>query len=86
MLLIRRYLITFWPGFLVSEKIIKYLLAYTLMFISFLLFFSSLGYYVFLFDWHGTRISVWMNAGLLAILVAASIAIYAVAEKIKSRV
>ncbi|SCB99339.1 hypothetical protein [Kosakonia oryziphila] len=69
-----------------SEKIIKYLLAYALMFISVLLFFSSLGYYLFLFDWHGTRVTVWMNAGFLVVIVAASIAIYAVAEKIKSQI
>lgn len=56
-----------------------------MLLLSFMLFFTVLGYYVFVFDWSVSTFEVTINAALLIFAVAASIAIYYFAEKIKSR-
>ncbi|XTZ40158.1 hypothetical protein ACQYRI_09370 [Salmonella enterica] len=68
------------------NKVIKYIVVYALLFFSFSLFISTIGYYVIVFDWKGTWWHVMMNAGMLGLLIIASIIIYALAEKIKAKV
>ena len=67
------------------EKASKYVLVYLMLIVSFMLFFSTLGYYIFVFDWSVTTLEITINTVLLIILLAASIAIYYFAEKLKSR-
>lgn len=65
------------------KTIIKYFLVYALMLVSFMLFFSIIGYYLFVFDWGNSMLWSAINALMLLILICASIAIYYFAEKIK---
>lgn len=67
------------------EKASKYVLVYLMLIVSFMLFFSTLGYYVFVYDWSTSTLEITINAALLIILLVASIAIYYFAEKVKSR-
>lgn len=67
------------------EKASKYVIVYLMLIVSFMLFFSTLGYYIFVYDWSVSTIEITINAALLIILLVASIAIYYFAEKIKSR-
>lgn len=67
------------------ERASKYVIVYLMLIVSFMLFFSTLGYYIFVFDWSVTTLEITINAVLLIILLAASIAIYYFAEKLKSR-
>ncbi|CAI0748256.1 Uncharacterised protein [Serratia quinivorans] len=68
------------------RKIIKYSLVYMMIFISFVTFFSTLGYYILVFDWSNEPSNLAINSGAFLLLVLASIAIYYVAEKIKSKI
>lgn len=67
------------------ERASKYVIVYLMLIVSFMLFFSTLGYYIFVFDWSTTILEITINAVLLIILLVASIAIYYFAEKLKSR-
>ena len=67
------------------ERASKYIIVYLMLIVSFMLFFSTLGYYIFVFDWSVTTLEITINAALLIILLVASIAIYYFAEKLKSR-
>lgn len=67
------------------ERVSKYVIVYLMLIASFMLFFSTLGYYIFVFDWSVTTLEITINAALLIILLVASIAIYYFAEKLKSR-
>ncbi|KHO35397.1 hypothetical protein SS21_22535 [Enterobacter roggenkampii] len=67
------------------ERASKYVIVYLMLIVSFMLFFSTLGYYIFVFDWSVTILEITINAALLIILLVASIAIYYFAEKLKSR-
>lgn len=67
------------------ERASKYVIVYLMLIVSFMLFFSTLGYYIFVFDWSVTTLEITINAVLLIILLAASIAIYYFVEKLKSR-
>lgn len=67
------------------ERASKCVIVYLMLIVSFMLFFSTLGYYIFVFDWSVTTLEITINAVLLIILLAASIAIYYFAEKLKSR-
>ncbi|CAH5644712.1 hypothetical protein AI2983V1_2566, partial [Enterobacter cloacae] len=69
----------------VFERASKYVIVYLMLIVSFMLFFSTLGYYIFVFDWSVTTLEITINAALLIILLVASIAIYYFAEKLKSR-
>jgi hypothetical protein len=69
----------------VFERASKYVIVYLMLIVSFMLFFSTLGYYIFVFDWSVTILEITINAALLIILLVASIAIYYFAEKLKSR-
>ncbi|PNS10113.1 hypothetical protein COO59_19200 [Mixta theicola] len=62
---------------------IKYIFIYSLMIISFMLFFCVVGCYIFVFDWGGNVICSAVNGVILISLVGASIAIYCLAEKIR---
>ena len=72
-------------GTAMAKKFIKYPIAYTLSLVSFMLFFSASGYYLFIFDWHIDALMATINGLFLVVLIGISIGIYAVAEKIKSR-
>lgn len=67
------------------ERASKYIIVYLMLIVSFMLFFSVLGYYIFVFDWSVTTLEITINAALLIILLVASIAIYYFAEILKSR-
>ena len=67
------------------ERASKYVIVYLMLIVSFMLFFSTLGYYIFVFDWSVTTLEITINAARLIILLVASIAIYYFAEKLKSR-
>lgn len=67
------------------ERVSKYVIVYLMLIVSFMLFFSTLGYYIFVFDWSVTTLEITINAALLIILLVASIVIYYFAEKLKSR-
>lgn len=67
------------------EKLVRYIFVYFLLLVSFLLFFTSLGYYVFVFNWGVSILKIAINALLLISVIAVSIAIYYFAEKMKSR-
>ena len=67
------------------ERASKYVIVYLMLIVSFMLFFSNIGYYIFVFDWSVTILEITINAALLIILLVASIAIYYFAEKLKSR-
>lgn len=67
------------------EKLVRYIFVYFLLLVSFMLFFTSLGYYVFVFNWGVSILKIAINALLLISVIAVSIAIYYFAEKMKSR-
>ncbi len=67
------------------ERASKYVIVYLMLIVSFMLFFSTLSYYIFVFDWSVTTLEITINTVLLIILLAASIAIYYFAVKLKSR-
>lgn len=67
------------------ERASKYVIVYLMLIVSFMLFFSTLGYYIFVFDWSVTTLEITINAALLILLLVASIAIYYFAEKLKSK-
>ena len=67
------------------KKAIIYLVGYLLVAISSLLFFCALGYYIFVFEWDVDLMRIVMNAFIIAISFIVSIAIYSLADKIKSR-
>jgi hypothetical protein len=69
----------------VFDKIIKYLCIYVLLIFSFILFFTTLGYFIFVCDWGGDIIALAKNVFILIFLIITSIAIYYFAEKAKSR-
>lgn len=75
----------FLTGVPVFNKAIRYIGVYLMLLMSFMLFFTVLGYYLFVFDWSVSFFDVMINAALLIFSVAASIAIYYFAEKVKSR-
>lgn len=67
------------------EKLVRYIFVYFLLLVSFMLFFTSLGYYIFVFNWGGSILKIAINALLLISVIALSIAIYYLAEKMKSK-
>lgn len=67
------------------EKLVRYIFVYFLLLVSFMLFFTSLGYYVFVFNWGVSILKIAINALFLISVIAVSIAIYYFAEKMKSR-
>lgn len=83
-ILIDKYLNILFQVCLVTKKIIKHVLAYIMIFISALLFFSTLGYYIFIFDWHMEKKEIAINTVILTLLSVVSIAIYYFAEKLKN--
>lgn len=69
-----------------SKKLLSYLLSYMLMFISFLVFFTSAGYYLFWFDWQVSGLKIAINIIFILLSIAITLITYAQAEKIKSRI
>lgn len=67
------------------RKFISYLAIYTLLIISFMLFVTVSGYYLFIFDWPDEVPRIAMHGFLCAGLNALAIGIYVVAEKWKER-
>lgn len=68
------------------KKIITYVAVYALLFISAMLLFTVVGYYFFVFAWSGSTIKQAVNALILVVSLSASVAVYYVAEKLKSRI
>ena len=58
------------------DKAIRYIGVYLMLLLSFMIFYTVHGYYVFVFDWSVSTFEVTINAALLIFAVAASIAIY----------
>ena len=67
------------------RKFISYLMVYALLIISFMLFVTVSGYYLFIFDWPADFPRIAMHAFLCAGLNALAIGIYVVAEKRKEK-
>ena len=67
------------------RKFISYLTVYILLIISFMLFVTVSGYYLFIFDWPEDVPQIAMNGFLCAGLNALAIGIYVVAEKWKEK-
>ena len=67
------------------RKFISYLAIYTLLIISFMLFVTVSGYYLFIFDWPEDVPRIAMHGFLCAGLNALAIGIYVVAEKWKDK-
>ena len=67
------------------RKFISYLAIYTLLIISFMLFVTVSGYYLFIFDWPAEVPRIAMHGLLCTGLNALAIGIYVVAEKWKEK-
>ncbi len=67
------------------RKFISYLMVYALLIISFMLFVTVSGYYLFIFDWPDDVPRIAMHGFLCAGLNSLAIGIYVVAEKWKER-
>ncbi|MCX8289436.1 hypothetical protein [Enterobacter pseudoroggenkampii] len=69
----------------ITRKFIIYLIVYALLIISFMLFVTVSGYYLFIFDWPEDVPRIAMHGFLCAGLNALAIGIYVVAEKWKEK-
>ncbi|WP_407858708.1 hypothetical protein [Enterobacter pseudoroggenkampii] len=69
----------------ITRKFIFYLMVYALLIISFMLFVTVSGYYLFIFDWPEDVPRIAMHGFLCAGLNALAIGIYVVAEKWKEK-
>ncbi len=69
----------------ITRKFIIYLKVYALLIISFMLFVTVSGYYLFIFDWPEDVPRIAMHGFLCAGLNALAIGIYVVAEKWKEK-
>ncbi|MGG5964161.1 hypothetical protein ACQSED_21350 [Salmonella enterica] len=69
----------------ITRKFISYLMVYALLIISFMLFVTVSGYYLFIFDWPEDVPRIAMHGFLCAGLNALAIGIYVVAEKWKDK-
>ncbi|PAN88630.1 hypothetical protein CIW64_14185 [Enterobacter cloacae] len=67
------------------RKFISYLTVYILLIISFMLFVTVSGYYLFIFDWPEDVPRIAMHGFLCAVLNALATGIYVVAEKWKEK-
>lgn len=67
------------------RNVIKLLVAFLIVSLSGLLFFGSLGYYIFWFDWGGGTINKITHAIIFILLIIASVVIYSFGEKLRSR-
>ncbi|KMK11231.1 hypothetical protein ABW06_22560 [Pluralibacter gergoviae] len=63
----------------------KYLSYYMLNLLSFFLFFSTLGYYVFFYSWGNDIGDNTLNIMAIIISISLAIGIYSLADKIKNR-
>ncbi len=69
----------------ITRKFINYLISYTLLIISFMLFVTVSGYYLFIFNWPDDVRQIAMHGSLCAGLNVLAIGIYVVAEKRKEK-
>ena len=67
------------------RKFISYLAIFTLLILSFMLFVTVSGYYLFIFDWPAEVPRIAMHGFLCTGLNALAIGIYVVAEKWKEK-
>ncbi|SNY55271.1 hypothetical protein SAMN02744778_00360 [Pantoea sp. GL120224-02] len=65
------------------KKSALYIMSLLLTFLSALILITCVGYYILFFDWDISLVGKVINAVLIIISITASIAIYAVAEKLK---
>lgn len=73
------------PLKMITRKFISYLISYTLLIISFMLFVTVSGYYLFIFNWPDDVRQIVMHGSLCTGLNALAIGIYVVAEKRKEK-
>lgn len=66
------------------KRIIKWLAANLIISLSALLFFSSLGYYLFWFDWNVSALDKLIHTVIFILLITASVVVYAIGEKLRS--
>lgn len=66
------------------KRIIKWLAADLIISLSALLFFSSLGYYLFWFDWNVSALDKLIHTVIFILLITASVVVYAIGEKLRS--
>ena len=67
------------------RRVGKYLFYYLLNLLSFFIFFSMLGYYVFFYSWENDIAQNMLNIMSIIVSVSLSIGIYSLADKIKDR-
>ncbi|WP_336795691.1 hypothetical protein [Erwinia aphidicola] len=65
------------------KRIIKWLAANLIISLSVLLFFSSLGYYLFWFDWNVSALDKLIHTVIFILLITASVVVYAIGEKLR---
>ncbi|KJV35893.1 hypothetical protein VH86_09980 [Pantoea sp. BL1] len=65
------------------KKSAFYIISLLLTFLSALILITCAGYYILFFDWNVSLVGKVIHAVLIMISITASIAIYAVAEKLK---
>jgi len=65
------------------KRIIKWLAANLIISLSTLLFFSSLGYYLFWFDWNVSALDKLIHTVIFILLITASVVVYAIGEKLR---
>ncbi|VTT27924.1 Uncharacterised protein [Klebsiella pneumoniae] len=65
------------------KRIVKWLTALLIISLSGLLFFSSLGYYLFWFDWNVSALGKFIYTMIFILLITVSVVIYAIGEKLR---
>ena len=65
------------------KRIIKWLAANLIISLSALLFFSSLGYYLFWFDGNVSALDKLIHTVIFILLITASVVVYAIGEKLR---
>lgn len=65
------------------KRIINWLAANLIISLSALLFFSSLGYYLFWFDWNVSALDKLIHTVIFILLITASVVVYAIGEKLR---
>jgi hypothetical protein len=72
-------------GKFLVKKFIIYFIAYLLLLISAMMFFTACGYYLLIFDWQQGVLRAILHVLLLVGCIALAMCIYATGEKIKKR-
>ncbi|MDI3440031.1 hypothetical protein QLG07_11220 [Erwinia sp. V90_4] len=65
------------------KRIVKWLTANLIISLSGLLLFSSLGYYLFWFDWNVSALDNFIHTVIFVLLITVSVIAYAIGEKLR---